>query len=553
MLSSPRQHEVVNELADNVVLHSVSRADPTEFVFHIDNLSDEILHFTFDFSKSVNLKIEDADHPLLISVSMKPHTQSIKVKLVTIDPSQPYEIALSTGWEYEEHDELTNDDYKSKWDNTIEFLVAEHTPKVELPTECRSRDELKHLLGEHEFVDKSFPPKNSSLYQIGRKGNRPSVKTLAFRRPSQFSTLPTVFGDKITPEDVILGSLPDVWLISTLANLADFPPLITSLFPEGFRSTSDSGIYKVNLFQCGVKTSVILDDFFPCYLNAGPAYSRTKSNALWVLLIEKAFAKLYGGYSAISSGTPYEALIDLLGAPTKCIRFDDADTKLSIRNGSLFQLLRDYEAQGYLMTVSSGLDTEEAIGLIAGHSFTVLKLAETSSGQKLIKLHNPWVLLNWEGDWSHSSPMWTPKIRSEVGANDYPETVLWMSFEDCVTRLHCVNVCFARKDKNGVVPYKERRERFDFSFNPSTGSVENSLFLVKPLRNATVYFTVHQRDAHILGEKPHIDLGVSVLRRHVSLLAVCCIELVLMSLGWLTRTRACCWWEPRGTALSGRT
>lgn len=523
MLSPSRQHDAVNELAENIVLHSVSRVDPPEFIFHIDNLSDEILHFTFDFSKSVNLKIEDSDHPLLISVSMRPQTQSVKVKLVKVDDSQPYEIALSTGWEYEEHDELTHDEYKSKWDDTIEYLMATHTPKIELPVD-KSRDELERLLGEHEFVDKSFPPKNSTLFQISRKGNRPSVKTLAFRRPSQFSALPTVFGDKIAPDDVILGSLPDVWLISTLANLADFPPLVMSIFPEGFRNTSERGIYKVNLFQCGLKTSIILDDFFPCYLNAGPAYSRTKSNALWVLLIEKAFAKVYGGYSAISTGTPYEALIDLTGAPVRCIRFDDIETKYTIRNGSLFQVLKDYDSRGYLMTVSSGLDTEEAIGLIAGHSFTVLKLVETSLGQKLIKLHNPWVLLNWEGDWSRSSALWTPKIRSEVGAHDYPETVLWMSFEDCVSRLHCVNVCMMKKDKNGVSPYKERRERFDFVFNPSTGGAESPMFFLKPTRNSTAYFTIHQRDAHILGEKPHIDIGVCILQRYVSFLCIFLIK-----------------------------
>lgn len=42
-------------------------------------------------------------------------------------------------------------------------------------------------------------------------------------------------------------------------------------------------------------------------------YSRSKHSQLWVPLLEKAYAKAYGCYSAISGGHIPEALFDLTG------------------------------------------------------------------------------------------------------------------------------------------------------------------------------------------------------------------------------------------------
>ena len=39
---------------------------------------------------------------------------------------------------------------------------------------------------------------------------------------------------------------------------------------------------------------VVVDDLFPCFPDGGPAYSRNHGNELWVMLLEKAYAKLRG-------------------------------------------------------------------------------------------------------------------------------------------------------------------------------------------------------------------------------------------------------------------
>ena len=61
----------------------------------------------------------------------------------------------------------------------------------------------------------------------------------------------------------------------------------------------------VTLFLNGVETPIIVDDHFPARFSGKrwvPCYSRTKDNKLWVMLLEKAWAKVFGSYSRIVGG-----------------------------------------------------------------------------------------------------------------------------------------------------------------------------------------------------------------------------------------------------------
>ena len=51
------------------------------------------------------------------------------------------------------------------------------------------------------------------------------------------------------------------------------------------------------------RRAVVIDDWFPCNKSSeSPAFTRANGNELWVLLIEKAWAKLFGSYENIEAG-----------------------------------------------------------------------------------------------------------------------------------------------------------------------------------------------------------------------------------------------------------
>ena len=82
------------------------------------------------------------------------------------------------------------------------------------------------------------------------------------------------------------------------------------------------GIYKIRLCKNGEWVVVTIDDYIPCYYNAGPIFSRSNGDELWVMLLEKAYAKLHGNYYCLRFGQTQHGLIDLSGCPSHEIDFN---------------------------------------------------------------------------------------------------------------------------------------------------------------------------------------------------------------------------------------
>lgn len=71
----------------------------------------------------------------------------------------------------------------------------------------------------------------------------------------------------------------------------------------------------MTFFVNGFETPVVVDDFVPS--KRGKAvFSTTKQQELWVILLEKGWAKLHGTYSRMEAGLPSFACIHLLGTPS---------------------------------------------------------------------------------------------------------------------------------------------------------------------------------------------------------------------------------------------
>ena len=77
---------------------------------------------------------------------------------------------------------------------------------------------------------------------------------------------------------------------------------------------NDFGIYEVRICKDGMWTDVVVDEWIPVK-DGEPVFSRANGPELWVLILEKAWAKLHGSYHAIESGLAITAFRDLTGAP----------------------------------------------------------------------------------------------------------------------------------------------------------------------------------------------------------------------------------------------
>ena len=210
------------------------------------------------------------------------------------------------------------------------------------------------------FVDRSFPPCSASLGPLdaGQNQHRRSraaaiswarAQDLDGRR-SRHGLAWHVFNGDPRPSDVSQGMLGDCWLISALAVLAERPQLLREIMISD--RLNDRGAYGVKLCKDGVWQAVIIDDYFPC--SSGTlAFSEARRGALWVALIEKAYAKLHGSYAAIESGRITEALSTLTGAPCESERLQPLRADELVDTELLWAKIVAAQEKGYLMGVSS--------------------------------------------------------------------------------------------------------------------------------------------------------------------------------------------------------
>jgi calpain-15 len=139
---------------------------------------------------------------------------------------------------------------------------------------------------------------------------------------------------------------------------------------------NDYGVYAVRICKNGEWKEVVIDDYFPCYSRGAhrgkPTFSHANGNEMWVLLMEKAYAKLHGSYERIEAGFAEHVLHDLTGAPSEVVESE---------NKNLFDIMKKADKQQWAMAASAG-STEsskkqlESLGLVGGHSYGLIGVCE---------------------------------------------------------------------------------------------------------------------------------------------------------------------------------
>jgi Calpain family cysteine protease len=380
------------------------------------------------------------------------------------------------------------------------------------------------------FIDLSFPPTAASL---GPTAISPSASTdtansatdqdtkrapkplqLLWKRPREFFGADELFHTAIVPEDIKQGKLADCWFVCSLAALAEQPELVRSLFV--LDSRSPVGAYQVRMFKNGLPCIITVDDFFPCLADGRPAYSRNHGPGLWVMVLEKAYAKLHGSYARLCTGFASDALQDLTGCPADTFFFNSPNAWPML--GRFWERLLEWKARGYLLTACSKDNVDEKkTGLAPKHYYTILEAVDAPDCDMLVlKLRNPWGNYeNGTNQWSSGSALRTlPASQRErlalsmVSDNEQQQRssedgVFWMSSKQFQTYFKNVCVCYWRKD------WKQVRASGGFKLDSKT--IITSQYRVRVLEDTLFFAAVHQQDQRMAGANPYISLGVLII------------------------------------------
>lgn len=135
------------------------------------------------------------------------------------------------------------------------------------------------------------------------------------------------------------------------------------------------------------------------------------------MILEKAYAKLFGTYQNIDGGFVDEAIADLTnGAPLR-FDFSQPEIKKMYNSGELWQKLLYWNENSYLMGAGSpaGSDSDvSSMGVVQGHAYSILDVCEVE-GFKLLQLRNPWGdETEWKGAWGDKSKEWNERRRRIV-------------------------------------------------------------------------------------------------------------------------------------------
>ncbi|KAM4627715.1 calpain-9 [Polymixia lowei] len=239
------------------------------------------------------------------------------------------------------------------------------------------------------FVDHHFP--------LGQAQLQASVQ---WRRPKELCPSPQFIVDGASRMDVHQGGLNDCWFLSALASLSLHRPLLEKVVPAGQSFQEGyNGSFCFRFWQYGQWEEVTVDDLLPTDKGQLIYLKSPEKHEFWSSLLEKAYAKLKGGYTALEMGFPHEAMVDLTGGVTEVWTTASLPRGLSIFISRLLAkgaLINCANCQGPLNETN-----EQGIMFRHAYSLTGVDKVNTSYGPvELVRVHNPWGKAEWEGPWS---------------------------------------------------------------------------------------------------------------------------------------------------------
>lgn len=253
-----------------------------------------------------------------------------------------------------------------------------------------------------------------------------------------------LFVNSFTQYDVCQGIIGNCWFIAACAAVAQIPEVFEKIVPsnQSFDEGDYAGIFHFRFWLYGKWYDVVVDDYLPVHFNTCQlinCHNIKEPNEFWAPLVEKAYAKVYGSYTALNAGDGADALTELTGGIREF--FDLKEYRISgSRKLELWNWFYSTRKQKSLAVASINSTSGEHIrpdGLVEGHEYSITDTAMLNlNGHtiNLIRLRNPWANnREWNGPWSDKSSQWQmldETYRKRLKFKSADDGEFWMSFDD---------------------------------------------------------------------------------------------------------------------------
>ena len=270
------------------------------------------------------------------------------------------------------------------------------------------------------YTDKIFPPENISIFEkkiledINKGQKIPDSKyykvlfkdfkenKIIWKRARDIFNNGeyNLFSDNLSPKNMIQGSIGNCYFLTVISALTKYPSLIYQLFNNTLNITQN-GYYEINLKIDNKKITITLDDYFPYNIRKNkPVFCKPYKNELWVMLLEKAWAKTRGSYFNMDKGSPLIVLNTFLFSMKfkedityHFYSLNNSDYKDKIWNMMINKI--KYKKNIFMICLSKeNLNDKKRLNnlkysIVERHFYNIIEIYE-NEGKNKLKLRNPW-------------------------------------------------------------------------------------------------------------------------------------------------------------------
>eukprot|EP00792_Barthelona_sp_PAP020_P005576 TRINITY_DN2712_c0_g1_i1.p1 TRINITY_DN2712_c0_g1~~TRINITY_DN2712_c0_g1_i1.p1 ORF type:complete len:1840 (+),score=373.81 TRINITY_DN2712_c0_g1_i1:108-5627(+) len=227
-------------------------------------------------------------------------------------------------------------------------------------------------------------------------------------------------------ESIVHGLIQDEWLLDAISVLMDDDHAYKCIVKYDL----DVSIFLVQLKFDSQNVYIVVDGCLPFYQNNHLLTHSIHPKDIWIPIIEKAVAKLYGSFDAIANNFTINEGVSLLSSgfskPMEIAQHKFFWNSLQQRVGKC-----EYTFFCSSKVISNVGELND--GLIQGGSFVILDTYEVLNEGKLVKLlkmkhvHESCV---WTGEWSNYSMIWNRRLKKQVDFESCRNFEFFIAFSD---------------------------------------------------------------------------------------------------------------------------